>query len=163
MSYCNHYLFLLVHFCSCSLLLLSLSTVETVIVLYVSTARHKVQLPEVVKRRLKGCLGRTLLVTQFTYKEQMSGDERQAEDRSRGLAHLIKDDGTLSNSSNSYMVDNNAPANGEHNTLTPASNFATQDQFSQQLDWTLLAVVIDRLSFLIFCLIYLLLIAIYAC
>lgn len=158
------------HFYSYSLLLLSLSTVETVVVLYLSTINHKLPLPQVIKSVFSGCLGRTLLITQLTCHRQLNVKQKlQDDDRSQSLDQiLIKD---LENFSTS-------PTNIGENNITNSENLAESTENadinrtttnSQQLqhssiqyDWILLAIAVDRFSFLMFFMIYIILIIVYA-
>lgn len=123
--------------------MLSLSTIISVIVLYLSTAKHKRRVPEFLKNILNGDLGKVLLLSQFTL---------EAEPQS--------------------LLNNGTKELGEHvydNLEEPETTDPTQinpthlpSSRSIQFDWVLLATAIDRLWFLIYCIVFIILAIVYS-
>uniref|UniRef100_A0A1A9WKY0 Neurotransmitter-gated ion-channel ligand-binding domain-containing protein n=1 Tax=Glossina brevipalpis TaxID=37001 RepID=A0A1A9WKY0_9MUSC len=138
---------LIVLFYSASLLLLSFSTIIAVTVLYLSTASHKQRVPKFIQNILHGSLGKVLLLTQFTV---------EAEPPSL-LNNGIKEMGE-------HVYDSVDAADivvAADGTTTTQSCSVTHNR-SIQFEWILLSTAIDRIWFLIFCIIFILLATMYA-
>ncbi|KAM7354590.1 tRNA splicing endonuclease subunit 2 isoform 2-T2 [Cochliomyia hominivorax] len=134
---------LVVLFYSSCLLLLSLSTIISVIVLYLSTAKHKKRVPEFLKNLLNGILGRTLLLSQFTLEAEPPS---------------LLNNGTKELGENVY--------NNLDQCETPDHTHVNPNQLpscrSIQFDWVLLATAFDRVSFLIYCVLFIILAIVYS-
>ncbi|XP_023306759.2 neuronal acetylcholine receptor subunit alpha-2 [Lucilia cuprina] len=129
---------LVVLFYSSSLLMLSLSTIISVIVLYLSTAKHKKRVPEFLKNLLNGVVGRVLLLSQFTLEAE---PQSLLNNGTKELGEHVYD-----NPDQSETTD---PTHINPNQL-PTSR-------SIQFDWVLLATAFDRICFLIYCLLFMIL------
>uniref|UniRef100_A0A1B0AUT5 Neurotransmitter-gated ion-channel ligand-binding domain-containing protein n=1 Tax=Glossina palpalis gambiensis TaxID=67801 RepID=A0A1B0AUT5_9MUSC len=138
---------LVVLFYSASLLLLSFSTIIAVIVLYLSTTSHKQRVPKFIQNILHGSLGRILLLTQFTV---------EAEPPSL-LNNGIKEMGE-----HVYDSVDAGDVIADGTTTSNTQSFSITHNRSIQFEWTLLSTAIDRIWFLIFCVIFILLATIYA-
>lgn len=147
---------------------------ETVIALYLSTIRHKLPLPQVIKNVLNGCLGRSLLITQFTYHKQLNGrHELEDDERSQSLGQILIKESDNFSASSSYIGENNVTHFEDTNESVASTGSATAHRTSTisrqfqpasiQFDWLLLAIAVDRLSFVVFSIIYIILIIVYAC
>ncbi|XP_061394044.1 neuronal acetylcholine receptor subunit alpha-2-like [Musca vetustissima] len=127
---------LVVLFYSASLLLLSISTVVSVIVLYLSTAKHKQRVPQFLRNILNGVLGRILLLSEFSLEAEPQ-----------------------------TLLNNGTKELGEHVYDEPVEttndiamfNSSNHTPRSLQFDWILLATAVDRICFLLYCLIFIIL------
>ncbi|ALC38533.1 nAcRbeta-21C [Drosophila busckii] len=129
---------LIIIFYGYCLLLLSLGTIIEVVVLYLATAEHKRRVPELLKRWLHGKLGDLLLLSNFINEAEPQASQ------SNGRAKELEE--------NPYE-DIRTPLD-----INPTETPSTR---ALQFDWLLLATAVDRISFCIFTLTYLLLILLY--
>ncbi|XP_037948073.1 neuronal acetylcholine receptor subunit beta-3-like [Teleopsis dalmanni] len=122
---------LIVLFYSSSLLMLSLSTIISTIVLYLSTAKHKRRLPTFIKNALNGALGRILMLSTFTLEP--NAQTMTNSDTKELAEHIYENRDT----DTPDPLGINAPA-------APSAR-------SIQFDWILLATAVDRIFFLFYC------------
>ncbi|XP_030383574.1 neuronal acetylcholine receptor subunit alpha-2 [Scaptodrosophila lebanonensis] len=120
---------LIVVFYSSCLLLLSLSTIVEVVVLYISTAKHKRRLPEFIKQLLHGKLGTVLLLSHFCYEADPKGTHGNSVSRELE-EHLYDNDDECASTSPQDINPIEIPS-----------------ERALQFDWVLLATAVDRLSF----------------
>ncbi|XP_068141562.1 neuronal acetylcholine receptor subunit alpha-2 [Drosophila tropicalis] len=128
---------LVVIFYSSSLLLVSWSTIIEVLVLYLATTQHKRRIPEFLKKVLDGPLGTCLLLSHFTFEGEQSNKSNEKGKREME-EHIYE------SSSNDY-------ADADPLYVNPIEIPSSQ---AIQFDWVLLATALDRISFLIFSLIF---------
>lgn len=122
-------------------MLLSVSTIIEVIVLYLSTAQHKRRVPGFIKNVLNGKLGTFLLLSNFTTDHEQNLVQENG--RSKELEENVYD-----NDDEISSQDINPPE-------MPTARAA-------QFDWVLLATAVDRISFLGFSVIYIVLAIVYS-
>nr|AEN03032.1 nicotine acetylcholine receptor beta 3 [Bactrocera dorsalis] len=134
---------LVVLFYSCSLLLLSISTIIAVCVLYLSTAKHKRHLPEFVKTILNGPLSKILLLENFTLEA-----EPHTVSMNNGTKELVE-----------HQYEN--PDGITDAAAMHASSPSSANRFIQ-FEWILLATAIDRIAFLCYSLTFIVLSILYA-
>ncbi|XP_075154130.1 neuronal acetylcholine receptor subunit alpha-2-like [Haematobia irritans] len=135
---------LIVLFYSSSLLLISLSTIISVIVLYLSTAKHKQRVPEFLKKLLNGNVGHFLLLSQFALEAE---------------PHSLLNNGTKELGEHGYENPEHVEAFTDPTMLnTPTS----PSMRSLQFDWVLLATAFDRIWFLVYCLMFSILAIVYS-
>ncbi|TDG49896.1 hypothetical protein AWZ03_003672 [Drosophila navojoa] len=132
---------LIVVFYSASLLVLSISTIIEVVVLYLATAQHKRRVPDIVKRLLNGKLGSCLMLSHFT------NDAELPTTQNNGLPKEM--DENLYNS-----VDDMTSPLDINPTDTPSAR-------ALQFDWVLLATAVDRICFIAFSLVFIVLSIVY--
>ncbi|XP_030565430.1 neuronal acetylcholine receptor subunit alpha-2 [Drosophila novamexicana] len=135
---------LVVVFYSASLLLLSISTVIEVVVLYLATAQHKRRVPDFVKRLLHGKLGNWLLLSQF-----INVTELPASQQGNGIAKELDE----------HVYDNADDLMTSPLDINPSEAPSAR---ALQFDWVLLATAVDRLCFIGFSLVYIVLAIVYA-
>lgn len=123
--------------------MLSLSTIISVIVLYLSTANHKKRVPEFLKNLLNGILGQILLLSQFTL---------EAEPQS------LLNNGTKELGEHVY----DSPDQSETPDPTHVNPSHSSTSRSTQFDWILLATAFDRICFLIYCVLFMILAIVYS-
>ncbi|EDV57242.1 neuronal acetylcholine receptor subunit alpha-4 [Drosophila erecta] len=119
---------LVVLFFSISLLFLSVSTIVEVLVLFLATSKHKVRIPEALRKLLHGNPGTWLLLSVFS-----STGESQAERTVEMDEHAVEASPLVINP----VQEPGAKAN--------------------QFDWALLATAVDRIFFVVFSLAFLIL------
>ncbi|XP_063222311.1 acetylcholine receptor subunit alpha-type acr-16-like [Bacillus rossius redtenbacheri] len=128
---------LVVLFYSSSLYLVCLSLVVSVVVINLSRSRHAAPLPWVVKNVLTGWLGRAL-----------------------GLGHIIAQVHHVMMSGHAEEMREPQPAgfeeHGDDRQMIP------REKAGCQHDWVLLAAAVDRLAFLVYCLVFVVLAIVYA-
>ncbi|KAM8718115.1 hypothetical protein ACLKA7_004771 [Drosophila subpalustris] len=135
---------LIVVFYSASLLLLSISMIVEVVVLYLATAQHKRRLPDFLKRLLNGKLGTWLHLSYFS-NESESSSQRNGNGIVKELDEHVYD--------NADDLIN--PLDINHSSEMPSAR-------ALQYDWILLATAVDRVCFLGFGLVYVVLCIVYA-
>ncbi|XP_053957790.1 neuronal acetylcholine receptor subunit alpha-7 isoform X1 [Anastrepha ludens] len=132
---------LVVLFYSCSLLLLSISTIIAVCVLYLSTAKHKRHLPDLLRAMLNGPLSKVLFLENFT----LEADPRVT--MNNGTKELVE-----------HQYEN-------PDSVTDAAgiNAATSSSSNRfvQFEWILMATAIDRIAFLCYSLTFIILAILY--
>ncbi|XP_011189557.2 neuronal acetylcholine receptor subunit alpha-2 isoform X1 [Zeugodacus cucurbitae] len=133
---------LVVLFYSCSLLLLSISTIIAVCVLYLSTAKHKRHLPAFIKNILNGPLSKVLLLENFTLEAE---------------PHVTMNNGTKELVEHQYEN----PDSVSDGAAMHASTSAASNRFIQ-FEWILLATAVDRIAFLCYSLTFIILSILYA-
>ncbi|XP_036341559.1 neuronal acetylcholine receptor subunit alpha-2-like [Rhagoletis pomonella] len=133
---------LVVVFYSYSMLLLSISTIIAVSVLYLSTTKHKGHLPYFIKTVINGPLSKVLLLENFTLEADF--------------------DITMNNGTK--MLVEHQYRNPDGITDAAGINAATSSSSNRffQFEWILLASAIDRIAFLCYCLIFMVLAILYA-
>ncbi|XP_073828377.1 neuronal acetylcholine receptor subunit alpha-2-like [Musca autumnalis] len=132
---------LVVLFYSASLLLLSISTIVSVVVLYLSTAKHKQRVPAFLKNILNGALGQILLLSEFSLEAE---PQTLMNNGVKELGEHVYDEPT------------------EVTNDTAMFNSSNQTPRSLQFDWILLATAVDRICFLFYCLIFIILAIVYS-
>ncbi|XP_059221075.1 neuronal acetylcholine receptor subunit alpha-2 isoform X2 [Stomoxys calcitrans] len=130
---------LIVLFYSSSLLLISLSTIISVVVLYLSTAKHKQRVPELLRKILNGNAGHFLLLSQFSLEAE---------------PHSLLNNGTKELGEHIYDNADQGETMADPTILNPTSSPSTR---SLQFDWVLLATAFDRIWFLIYCILFIIL------
>ncbi|XP_012266421.2 acetylcholine receptor subunit alpha-like 2 isoform X1 [Athalia rosae] len=133
---------LIVHFYSYSLYLVSISLIISVTVINMSKSNNRRPLPWRVKQFLVGWLGKVLWlddVVQLVKAQRANVGEEMRESHTADGNHSIS--GPLSNS--------NFDDGDRQNILTPPK--------SSQLEWTLAAMAVDRIAFILYCLIFIIL------
>ncbi|EDW03428.1 neuronal acetylcholine receptor subunit alpha-5 [Drosophila grimshawi] len=133
---------LVVIFYSSSLLILSISTIIEVVVLYLATAQHKRRLPDCLKRLLHGKLGTWLLLSHFT---------SEAETQSRQGNGIVKE-------LDDQLYD------GPDDLTNPLDINPSEEPSARalQFDWMLLATAVDRICFITFSVVFIVLSIVYA-
>lgn len=133
-------------FYSTTLLLISLSTIIAVLVLYLSTAKHKTRAPEFLKNLLHGNFGKYLLLSQFS----LEAEPQTLLNNGIGSTKEMSD----------HIYDNPEPLGSQ--TDISVVNPAPSQTRSIQFDWILLATAVDRVSFLIYCVLFIILACTYS-
>lgn len=123
--------------------MLSFSTIISVIVLYLATAKHNKRVPEFLKNLLNGVGGRILLLSQFTLEAE---PQSLLNNGTKELCEHVYDNPDQSESPDPTHVNPNQ---------SPSSR-------SIQFDWVLLATALDRIWFLIYCVLFMILAIVYS-
>lgn len=126
---------LVVLFYSSSLYLVCISMIVSVIVIYLSKAKHMRKVPWFIKNLLDGWLGRILGVC------HLSGQKSQTPARDEELRDQPFED---------------------HSTADDSQMINNTTKISIQQDWIILATAIDRVFFLIYCFVFIILAACYS-
>lgn len=116
---------------------LSISTIIEVAVLYLATAKHKRRIPDILKKLLHGKLGTWLLLSQFCVSLEPNSDQTKEMDE-----HLYENDKDADDDATNPLDIN--PNEGSVSRII-------------QFDWVLLATAVDRVSFLVFSLAFMIL------